>query len=186
MAIYGAVLDACVLVPVSLADTLLRIAERQVFRPAWSQRILDEVRAAILKIHPDLDPRFVDRRLRHMSETFPSVIVDGYESIESGLQLPDPNDNHVLAAAIRGHCQAIVTHNLRDFPADYLDQLGLEAISPDDFLLDQLDLATRTVVACIREQAAATASPPLSVQEVLASIRRAGAPNFADEVLSIL
>ncbi len=177
------VLDACVLVPISLADTLLRVAEKQLFRPVWSRRILDETRAAIIRVHPDVEPSLIDRRIWHMNETFPGASVDKLEHIEEGLALPDPNDNHVLAAALRGHCQAIVTANLQDFPDEYLAEMGIEATSPDDFLLDQLDLATRPVLNSLWEQAEATAHPQLSIEEVLVSLARAGTPNFADEVL---
>lgn len=183
MAIYAAVLDACVLVPISLADTLLRTAEKQLYRPIWSDRILDETRAAIEIVHPDLDPALIDRRIWHMNETFPGARVENFESIEAGLLLPDEDDNHVLAAALRGRGQAVVTANIRDFPRDYLDSMDIEAISPDDFLLNQLDLATRPVLDSIVEQAQATRSPSRSIEEVLVSISRAGAPNFADEVL---
>lgn len=186
MAIYAAVLDACVLVPISLADTLLRVAEKQLFRPVWSPRILDETKAAILAVHPSVDPALVDRRIWFMNEAFPGALVNNLATIEAGLSLPDPNDNHVLAAALRGHCQAIVTANLGDFPQELLDALDIEAISPDDFLLNQLDLETRAVMDSIREQARATSAPPLGVEELLVSIARAGAPNFADEALKRL
>lgn len=180
---YAAVLDACVLVPISLADLLLRVAEKQLFRPVWSQRILDETRSAILSVHPDIDPALIERRIWHMNEAFPGALVENLEGVERGLALPDPNDNHVLAAALRGHCQAIVTANLSDFPSAYLDGMEIEAISPDDFLLNQLDLVTRAVIDAVWEQAQATLNPQLGVEEVLVSIARAGAPNFADEVL---
>jgi predicted nucleic acid-binding protein len=186
VAIYAATLDACVLVPISLADTLLRIAEKQLFRPVWSERILDETRRAILAVHPHIDPALIDRRIWFMTEAFPGAVAKNLEPIEAGLALPDPNDNHVVAAAIRGHCQAIVTANLKDFPSHILDALDIEAISPDDFLLNQLDLVTRAVMDSIREQARATSHPLLDVEELLVSIGRAGAPNFADEVLKRL
>lgn len=183
MAIYAAVLDACVLVPISLADVLLRTAEKQLFRPIWSQRILDETRSAILAVHPDIHASLVERRLWHMNETFPGALVTNFDRLEIGLNLPDADDNHVLAAGLRGHAHAIVTANLKHFPADCLDTLDVEEISPDDFLLNQLDLQTRAVLDSIWEMAEATTNPPLGIEEVLVSISRSGAPNFADEVL---
>lgn len=183
MAIYSVVLDACVLVPISLADTLLRTAEKQLFRPVWSERILAETMTAILRVHPNVDPKLIEKRMWFMNETFPGAMVRDLDDLVSGLSLPDPNDNHVLAAALRGRCDAIVTANLQDFPAKYLDRFGLEAISPDDFLLNQLDLATRPVLDCLLEQAAATQNPSLEIEELLVNLGRAGAPNFADEAL---
>lgn len=181
MANYSAVLDACVLVPISIADTLLRTAERGLFRPVWSERILAETAAAISVVHPDIPANLIERRLWFMNETFPGAQVDNIEHVESGLRLPDPNDNHVLAAALRGQCDAIVTANLRDFPADYLDSFGVEAISPDDFLLNQLDLDSRAVLDCVWEQAQATRNPSLTIEELLTRLGKSGAPNFADE-----
>lgn len=183
MAIYSAVLDACVLVPIALADILLRTAEKQLFRPVWSERILAETRAALTVIHPKIDPKLFDRRIWHMNETFPDASVTNLDSIATGIALPDPNDNHVLAAAIRGQCNAIVTANLRDFPECYLNEFGIEAISPDDFLLNQLDLLARPVLDAVREQAVAASNPVLAVDELLVVLGRAGVPNFADEVL---
>lgn len=182
MAIYAVTLDACVLVPVSLADILLRLAEKQLFRPVWSQRILDEVGGALRIVHPDLDPAAIDRRIWHMTETFPGAMVGNHDHLEAGLDLPDPADRHVLAAALRGHCHAIVTANVRDFPAAYLATMDIEAVTPEQSLLNQLDLAPRRVLDSIREMAAATRNPPRSVEEVLDIFGRAGVPGFADEV----
>lgn len=179
MAGFSVVLDACVLVPVSLADTLLRIAEYDVYRPVWSSRILAEVRGAILRVHPDLDAGRVDARLHAMDAAFEDACVNGWEALEPGIRLPDPGDRHVVAAALCGRAQAIVTHNVADFPAKPLEDLGLHALSPDDFLLDALDLAPDVVGRVIVEQAADARRPPLAVEEVLESLRRAGAPRFA-------
>jgi hypothetical protein len=138
---YTAVLDACVLVPISLADTLLRVAEKGLYRPLWSDRILAEAQAATEEIHPGID---AGKRFAQMREAFDDAVVTGWEELEPGLLLPDEDDKHVLAAAIRGGAQGIITANVKDFPAAALDPLGLEAAHPDDFLLDQLDLTPPT------------------------------------------
>ncbi|MEO8529468.1 MAG: PIN domain-containing protein [Pseudolysinimonas sp.] len=182
MAIYAATLDACVLVPVSLADILLRLAEKQLFRPVWSERILDEVRRTLRIVHPDLDPAAIERRIWHMTETFPGAVVGNHDHLEAGLELPDPADRHVLAAALRGHCHAIVTANVRDFPNAYLATMDIEAVTTDQFLLNQLDLAPRQVLDSIREMAAATRRPARSTDELLEILGRAGVAGFADEV----
>ncbi len=93
-------------------------------------------------------------------------------------RLPDPDDRHVLAAALRGSAQAIVTFNLKDFPAQILDPFD-EAIHPDDFLGHQLELAPELVLQALREQAAATATPPLSIAALLQILEKAGSPTFA-------
>lgn len=182
MARYTAVLDACVLVPIALADTLLRVAERGLYRPLWSQRILDETTDAILEIHPDLTSNDVERRIDAMNRSFEDALVEGWEDIESSLALPDPDDRHVVAAAVRGRADTIVTANLRDYPEDVLEPLGIAAIDPDSFLLDQLDLAPRVVLEVVREQAAHTRRPSLTPTDLIARLARCGVPSFADEV----
>ncbi|MBT2518286.1 PIN domain-containing protein [Streptomyces sp. ISL-90] len=116
MAGFGALLDACVLVPVALADILLRVAEFDVYRPLWSDKILEEVRAAVLEIHPEMAPSRVDARLHSMNEAFSDACVQGWEPLMEGLVMPDYNDRHVVAAAVRGRAELIVTANLKDFP----------------------------------------------------------------------
>jgi hypothetical protein len=96
--------------------------------------------------------------------------------------LPDPDDCHVVAAAIRGGAQAIVTSNLADFPSDSIGAFDLEAVHPDDFLLDQLDLSPVIVQDVVREQVAHAKAPPLTVQDLILRLDRAGVPKFADEL----
>ena len=156
---YTAVLDACVLVPIALADTLLRVAEKGLYRPQWTDRILSEAQAAIEEIHPGID---VSKRFAGMREAFDDSLITGWEDLEGGLSLPDEDDRHVVAAAIKGGAQAIITANLADFPTAALGPLGLEAVHPDDFVLDQLDLSPPTILQVIREQAAHTRRPPLT------------------------
>ncbi|QXT63478.1 PIN domain-containing protein [Tessaracoccus palaemonis] len=182
MARYSAVLDSCVMVPVALCDIHLRLAERLVFRPVWSERIISDARKAVLRIHPEIDPGRIGRRFQQMNEAFPDAEVHGHETLIDGLELPDPDDRHVLAAAIVSGADAIVTANLRDFPGGLWERFGVEIISPDDFLLNQLDMANRVVIAAIEEQAAATTHPSLTLDDLLGVLTRAGAPRFADEV----
>jgi predicted nucleic acid-binding protein len=180
------VLDACVLVPVALADTLLRIAERELYRPLWSARIVAEAVAAIVKIHPDIPPEQVQRRFADMDDTFEDARIDGWEDLEDTVTLPDPDDRHVVATAVRGRADAIVTGNLRHYPPEILGPLNIEVIHPDDFLLDQLDLAPRLVLEVLREQAAHTRQPALTPVDLIARLARAGAPGFADEARRLI
>jgi hypothetical protein len=183
MSRYTAVLDACVLVPIALTDTLLRVAERGMYRPLWSSRILLEAQTAIEEIHPGID---VGKRFASMREAFGDAMVTGWEALESGIRLPDEDDRHVVAAGICGRADAIVTMNRADFPAAALNPLMLEAVHPDDFLLDQLDLSPQTVLQVIREQAARTRNPSLAPRDLATILGRAGVPGFADEVLRLM
>lgn len=186
MAIFAAVLDACVMVPVALCDTMLRLAEERMYRPIWSDRILAEAADAISRIHPDIPVELIERRVAYMNETFPGARVEGFAQIESGLILPDPDDRHVVAAALRSRADAVVTANVRDFPVDVLDELELEVIPPDAFLLSQLDMRSAVVMSVLEAQAAATRNPRRSFDDVLTALSRAGAPDFADEIRSRL
>lgn len=183
MAPYRALLDACVLVPVSLADTMLRIAEKGLYRPLWSDRILGEAQSAIAEIRPGADAA---KRFAVMRQAFSDALVGGWEGRQAGVSLPDPDDRHVVAAAIQGGAHVIVTANLADFPSTALRPLGLEAVHPDDFLLDLLDLSPATVMQVIREQAADTRRPPLTPHDLTAILSRAGVPRFADEILRLM
>ena len=180
---YTAILDACVLVPIALADTLLRVAEKGLYRPLWSDRILSEAQAAVEEIHPGID---AGKRFAQMREAFDDALVTGWEELQSGIRLPDQDDRHVVAAAVRGGAHGIITANVRDFPATALEPLGLEAVHPDDFLLDQLDLSPPTILQVVREQAARTRRPPLTPRDLATLLGRAGVPGFADEILRLM
>lgn len=167
--------------PIALADTLLRVAERELYRPLWSDRIIAEAEEALLEIHPDIDPDLVAKRFATMNATFEDACVPSWEDLEATLTLPDPDDRHVVATAMRGRADTIVTANVRDFPDDALAPMDIAVVDPDVFLLDQLDLAPRTVLEVLREQAAHARNPALTPADLLARLARAGVPAFADE-----
>jgi predicted nucleic acid-binding protein len=105
---YAAVLDANVLAPFALSDTLLRVAADGFYRPLWSDQILTEVQYTIQRIRPELEPARVSRRIDAMNAAFIDARVEGWEEVAAGLDLPDHDDRHVLATAITGGAQAIV------------------------------------------------------------------------------
>lgn len=164
--------DACVLYPAPVRDLLLRIANAGIVRARWSERILDECFTNIIAQRPDLNQKNLDRTRRLICEAVPDCLVTGYEHLEKGLELPDPDDHHVLAAAIRANAQAIVTFNLRDFPDHVLARYDIETKHPDEFVLDSIDIAPGAVVQCITEQAGALRNPPMSVLELLDVLRQ--------------
>lgn len=176
---FSALLDTCVLVPIVGADLLLRLADAGLFRPLWSAEILGELRRVLIEVHPDLASGGADRRIAMMTSAFMDASVHGWEPLIPKLELPDPNDSHVLAAAIAGRADLIVTNNLRDFPPATLTTHGLEAQSLDDFLLNQLDLSPDTTLLALQRQAAAASRPPLTHAELLSNLDAAGAPLFA-------
>lgn len=112
---FSALLDANVLVPNALRDTLLRVAEADFYRPLWSQGILAETRRTILRLRPSVDPERLDAMFACMNEAFSDALVAGYESLVEGMT-NDMGDRHVLAAAVAGRADVIVTNNVKHFP----------------------------------------------------------------------
>jgi hypothetical protein len=171
---FVVIYDACVLYPAPLRDLLIRLARTGLFRARWTNLILDECFRNILEHRPELRPEMLVRTRELMIKAVPDCLVTGYEPLIDGLQLPDPDDRHVLAAAIRTAAQSIVTANLRDFPAAALKSYGIEALHPDDFVLDLLDLAPGAVTTVLVEQAAGLKNPPLTVPDLLDTLRDQG------------
>lgn len=126
--------DANVLYPSTLRDVLIRVGLARLVQPKWTEQILDEVFRNLRANRPDLDPARLDRTRRLMNDTVRDVTVTGYEHLIDQLDLPDPDDRHVLVAAIHADAQVIVTHNLRDFPSERLTTWGVHAQHPDEVL----------------------------------------------------
>ncbi len=171
---FVVVYDACVLYPAPLRDLLVRLARTGLFRAQWTELILDECFRNILANRPDLRPEALVRTRELMIKAVPDCLVTGHESLIDGLDLPDPDDRHVLAAAIRAAAQVIITANLADFPADKLKSYGVEAIHPDDFVLDLLDLAPGAVASVVVDQAAGLKNPPRTIADLLDTLREQG------------
>lgn len=171
---FVVIYDACVLYPAPLRDLLLRIARTGVVRARWSERILDECFYNILANRPDLKPESLRRTRELIVHAVSDCIVRDYEDLASSIQLPDPNDTHVLAAAIRAGAQVIVTFNLDDFPTEQLAHYNLEANHPDDFVMHAIDLAPAAIATTVIEQASALKNPPMSRGELLDTLRAQG------------
>ncbi len=169
-----ALLDANVLYSAGLRDFLLRLADQYLYRPLWSAVIHEEWIANLLANRSDLTDAMLERTRTIMDEHFPEAVVTGYEALMAELDLPDRQDRHVLAAAIRGRANVIVTLNLRDFPADRLAPHGLEARHPDDFIVGLFETQPGAVLAAVRGHRAALKNPPRSREEHLAALERLG------------
>jgi predicted nucleic acid-binding protein len=128
-----AVLDTCVLFRPLLCDTLLCLAEEEMFAPLWSADILAELRRNLLRY--GIAEHAVEHRIEQMSIHFPAANVTGYEPLVAGM-LISPSDRHVLAAAVRGHADVIVTENVKDFPAEHVELYDVAVSHQDVFLLD--------------------------------------------------
>jgi len=173
---FRVVLDANVLYPFSLRDTLLRAAANGLYQAYWSAEILDEV-TRNLQRNGVMDERQASHLVAQMAEAFPESSLTGYEYLIDRMCV-DPKDRHVAAVAVVAGAQVIVTCNLRDF-RDLPP--GIEAKAPDDFLSDLLDLSPEMVISLLREQAAVLRKPPRTFDELLAEL--AGTvPGFVEEV----
>lgn len=180
---YSAVLDACVLIPYPLYDVLLRCADKGLYRPLWSDEILDETERNLIQ-HLGLEYDKAATRLGYMRRAFPDATVKGYEGLVAAMT-NDPKDRHVLAAAVRANTGLIVTANLKDFGPEHLESYGVTAIHPDDFLLDLLDLSEVAVIRTLHEMLAQNANPPTSVLELVATLDET-VPRFSAELTALM
>src|SRR5579871_5596179 len=131
---FAALLDANVLYPAPLRDFLLRLAGADFYQPKWTDQIQEEWIRNLLINRTDLTRENLERTKAAMNTAFPNANVTGYEAIIDSLVLPDPDDRHVVAAAIKCQADVLVTLNLKDFPVDVLASYELEVQHPDDFI----------------------------------------------------
>ena len=171
---FTAVYDACVLYPAPLRDFLMWLGLSGRFRARWSTQIHEEWKRNLLINRPDLRPDQVDRTSALMDQAIPDGLVSDYEALITGLHLPDLDDRHVLAAAIRCGASVIVTFNEKDFPQVALAPFGIEAQHPDLFIDNLFDLDAAAVVSAAQKQRAQLKSPPLDVDRYLDALLRQG------------
>ena len=179
MARFGVVLDACVLLPIASCDALLTFADGEFYQPLWNSKIIEELKDAMLLVVPQREVPQASRRIAHMQRAFPGATVTGWEELEGAIECPDLNDRHVIATAIAGRAELIVTQNLKDFPSSALEVYGLTAISVDEFLLDLCDLDRGRTMQLFHDKVARFESPPMSLGNYCDYLH-AYAPMFAE------
>lgn len=166
-----AVLDACVLYPPSLRDLLMRLATRGIFAPRWTSEIQSEWVRNALANNAAMSSEQLERTCRLMELVDRNCEVTGYEGYIPVLHLPDPNDRHVLAAAIQASASHIVTYNLSDFPASVLEEHRVKAKHPDIFLAALMDENPVPFIEAVRAHRAALKNPPKSVEDYIDTLR---------------
>jgi hypothetical protein len=174
---FTALYDACVLYPAPLRDVLMHLALTDLYRARWTRQIHDEWMRAVLEDRPDLTRQQLERTRELMDAHTRDALVTGFEELVPSLSLPDPDDRHVLAAAICGRVDVIVTYNLKDFPAAVLTSYGIAAQHPDEFLTHLLDLA-HVVVAALQRLRKSLLKPPVTPHDYLATLERQELPSF--------
>jgi predicted nucleic acid-binding protein len=173
---YTAVLDACVLYPAPLRDLLLSIAADGIYRVRWTDRIHAEWTRNLLAKRPDLAPEKLARTVSLMNQVADDCLVQDYDYLIDALTLPDPDDRHVLAAAIVGHADAIVTFNQRDFPIAAVSLHHIEVLHPDDFLVAQYDFDPIRFLSIVKANRQRLRKPPKSADELIGTYELQGLP----------
>lgn len=180
---FPAFFDTNVLYGALLNDFILELADRGLFRPLWSKGVMEELRRNLLLAAEESE--LVEKRVGTMERYFPDAMVVGYHDLIPTMT-NDAKDRHVLAAAVRGGAEVLVTFNLKDFPAESVEGFDLEVVHPDDFLLDQLDLYRARTLRALADLVEGYDSPVMTVDDYLLSLARAGVPKFVEAAREML
>ena len=178
---YTAVLDANVLYPNLLRDIFLSLAAAGLYHARWTTHINDEWTRNLVANRPDIESK-IGLLLEQVNAAVPDCLVGDYEYLIDSVSLPDADDRHVLAAAIVGHADAIVTANLKDFPAKVMAQHGIEVQHPDDFIMNQLELRPFEALEVLKRVRAKRRNPACSASEFIDMVERSGLPQTAQHL----
>ncbi|WP_414636179.1 PIN domain-containing protein [Actinophytocola sp.] len=157
-----------------MRDLLIRLAQSGLVQAKWTDEILDEVFRSLRRNRPDLDADRLARTRQLMNCAVRDCLVVDYQAITKILDLPDSDDNHVLAAAIKAHAQVILTSNVKHFPHEALTTWNIEAKEADAFVLDQIYLNRGIVHSAVQQIADSWNRPPGTFEDVLAGLERNG------------
>lgn len=178
---YTAILDANVLYPQLIRDTLMSLAVERLYHAKWSEMIHGEWINNLVQDRPELVDK-IPAVVELMNSAVPDCVVTNFEHLIDCIQLPDINDRHVLAAAIVGHADAIVTFNVKDFPEALLEPYGIEVQHPDEFIINQLQLQEIPALSAIKKMRARWSNPVISPEELIAAYEKRGLPLTADHL----
>ena len=168
--------DACVLYPSLIRNLLMHLAVSGLVAARWTDEIQDEWIRNLSADRPDLTPTRLKRTRLFMERAVPDAQVTGYQSLIPTLTLPDPDDRHVLAAAIFAQADSIVTLNLKDFPASALAPHALKRLTPDDLMCRLLDTAPEMTVAAVEALRLTLRQPAYRPSDFLERLEGVGLP----------
>lgn len=182
--------DANVLYSILMTDLILSLGEAGLFRPRWTNEIHEEWVRNVLENQPERTREDLERRRTFMDQAIDHDLIEGYQHHIANLNLPDPDDRHVLAAAIEARAEIILTYNLRDFPATVLSNFGISALHPDEFLCQQIAAEPTLVMEVIEQMRNKRKQPELSQEQLFDKLIRLGIPKFVkrlrEELLPII
>lgn len=161
----------------------MELAAARLFRAKWTDAVHEEWIRSLLEKRTDLERSVLEHTRDLMNEAVPDATVEGYEDLIEVVTLPDKDDRHVLAAAIRGRCAAIITFNLKDFPATELAKYDIEAQHPDEFINHQFGLDRPAVVIAAQRCRGRLKNPPISPDRYLELLAAQSLPKTASELL---
>ena len=176
MANIAVLYDACVIYPAPLRDFLMELTLSGLYRAKWSAYIHEEWIRNVLKTRADITREQLYNIRDLMDLSAADALVFDYEHIIPSLELPDKNDRHVLAAAIRSSASVILTFNLKDFPALVLESYGIEAQHPDEFISNLIDKNPALVCSSAKLCRNRLKLPPLDVEHYLNNLERQSLP----------
>ncbi len=182
MSYFTALYDANVLYPAPLRDLLMHLAMTGLFRAKWTNEIHDEWIRNVLKDREDLTREQLERTRDLMNEHVLDCVVVNYESLIPSLTLPDEDDRHVLAAAIRCKADVIVTFNQKDFPHSELRKYDIQPQHPDEIIHNMFDLNAIAITEAVKRQRANLRNPPVDVEDFLATLENQKLTKTVDEL----
>ena len=182
---YTAVLDACVLFSRLQRDVLLSLAHADLYTARWTQEIEREWASSLVEKYPDAAEK-IPLLVEHMREAIPDCLIVDYAPLIPSIQLPDESDRHVLAAAIRGNADAIVSLNTKDFPAAVLATFDIEIQTPDQFVLNQIMLNPPKALTAIKKMRERWERPSMLAADMVDLFEKRQLPQTAAHLRDVL
>lgn len=181
---FTSVVDTNVIYPIETRDILFWFAFYDLFTIKWGKHVFTEWQNVMRR--KGISEVEIRKRIQRANDAFPDALVNNYDGLIEHLSLPDPNDRHVLAAAIKTNANLIVTNNLKDFPNTYLAKFGLKAMNADDFLTDLIDINTTDALMAFKQMVLNRTNPYMDEYRVISILRKQGLKNTANYLHALL
>lgn len=171
---FTVVIDACVLYPAPIRDILLSMASEGLLKPKWSKTIQDEWTRNLLINRRDLNKEQLDATIQAMNTAFPDSTIEHFEELIPGLSLPDEDDRHVLACAIKCKADLITTFNLKHFPSKIIEKFDIQIQNPDELICNIIDLNEKIACKAFTKMVNRLKNPAKTKSEVAATLENCG------------